>query len=210
MVIKNGIDISHWNNDAGPIDWRKVVASGVSFVIMKAGGSDAGFYKDKNFEENYANAVSVGLEVGCYYFIGPKMLTKKDAEADAKRFYNIIKGKKFSMPIYLDLETSDPKDKKAATEAAIHFCRWLEKKGYWVGIYASDLSGFRDRVSLDDLLPFTLWVARYGKEPQYATRWDVWQYTSTGRVAGITGNVDRNYMCRDLPALIRKAHKNGY
>lgn len=207
-VIKEGIDISHWNNDAGPIDFRKVAASGISFVIIKAGGSDAGFYKDKDFEANYAAATAAGLDVGAYYFIGPKMLTKKDAEADAKRFYNIIKGKQFSMPIYLDLETSDPKDKKAATEAAIYFCRWLEKKGYFVGIYASDLSGFRDRVDGSKLTDFTLWVARYGREPSRA--YDVWQYTSTGRVPGIHGNVDRNYMIRDLPAIIRKAHKNNY
>lgn len=207
-VIKEGIDISHWNNDAGPIDFRKVAASGISFVIIKAGGSDAGFYKDKNFEANYAAATAAGLDVGAYYFIGPKMLTKKDAEADAKRFYNIIKGKRFSMPIYLDLETSDPKDKAAATSAAADFCKWLEKKGYFVGIYASDLSGFRDRCDGSKLTMFTLWVARYGREP--SRTYDVWQYTSTGRVPGIHGNVDRNYMVRDLPAIIRKAHKNNY
>lgn len=209
-MIKEGIDISHWNNDAGPINFKKVAASGISFVIIKAGGSDAGFYKDKNFEENYAAATAAGLDVGAYYFIGPKMLTKKDAEADAKRFYNIIKGKKFSMPVYLDLETSDPKDKEAATKAAIYFMRWLEKKGYFVGIYASDLSGFRDRVDGKQLTDFTLWVARYGSEPTNMKKWDVWQYTSTAYVTGITGRVDRNYMRRDLPAIIRKAHKNNY
>lgn len=207
-VIKEGIDISHWNNDAGPIDFRKVASAGVSFVIIKAGGSDAGFYKDKFFEANYKAATDAGLDVGAYYFIGPKMLTKEDAEADAKRFYNIIKGKKFSMPIYLDLETSDPKDKDAATAAAADFCKWLEKKGYFVGIYASDISGFSSRVDGSKLTRFTLWVARYGKEPTRA--YDVWQYTSEGRVPGITGHVDRNYMVRDLPAIIRKAHKNNY
>ena len=209
-MIREGIDISHWNNDAGPIDFKKVKASGISFVIIKAGGSDAGFYQDKNFEGNYAAAMEAGLDVGAYYFIGPKMLTKKDAEADAKRFYNIIKGKKFSMPVYLDLETSDPKDKEKATTAAIYFCRWLEKKGYFVGIYASDLSGFRDRVDGTRLTDFTLWVARYGKSPTHMKKWDLWQYTSTGRVSGITGNVDRNYMQRDLPYIIRRAHKNNY
>ena len=209
-MLKEGIDISHWNNDAGPIDFRRVKASGISFVIIKAGGSDAGFYKDKNFEENYAAATAAGLDVGCYYFIGPKMLTKKDAEADAKRFYKIIEGKKFSMPVYLDLETSDPADRDAATKAAICFMRWLEKKGCFVGIYASDLSGFRDRVDGKQLSDFTLWVARYGLSPTYMKNWDLWQYTSTGKVAGITGNVDRNYMKRDLPAIIRKAHKNNY
>lgn len=208
MIIKRGIDISHWNNDAGRIDWNRVKSSGVSFVIIKAGGSDAGFYKDKNFEENYHNAIAAGLDVGAYYFIGPKMLTKRDAEADAKRFYEIIKGKVFSMPVYLDLETSDPKDRAKATTAAAYFCRYLEKLGYFVGIYASDLSGFRDRVDGDKLTDFTLWVARYGREPSRA--WDVWQYSSTGSVPGIYGKVDLDYMSRDLPAIIRKAHKNGY
>lgn len=208
MITKTGIDISHWNNDSGPINWAKVRSSGISFVIIKAGGSDAGFYKDKNFEENYRNAMNAGLDVGAYYFIGPKMLTKEDAEADAERFYQIIKGKKFSMPIYLDAETSDPKYKKEATKAASYFCQYLEKKGYFVGIYASDISGFAGILDGTKLTRFTLWVARYGRQPSRA--WDVWQYTSTGRVPGIAGNVDMNYMSRDLPSIIRHAHKNGY
>lgn len=207
MIERTGIDISHWQ---GVINWKKVASTGVSFAIIKAGGSDAGFYADKTFERNYAEATAAGLDVGCYYFIGPKMLTKKDAEADAERFYQIIKGKKFGMPIYLDLETSSPKDRAKATKAAIYFCEYLEKKGYWVGIYASDVSGFRDRVDWEQLRRFTLWVARYGRQPQVVKGWDVWQYTSTGRVNGISGNVDMDYMVRDLPALIRKAHKNGF
>lgn len=206
MSVK-GIDVSHWQ---GVIDWPAVAASGVKFAIIKAGGSDAGFYRDSCFERNYWGAVNAGLEVGAYYFIGPKMLTKKDAEADAERFFQIIKGKKFSMPIYLDVETSDPKEKERATEAAIYFCRYLEARGYFVGIYASDLSGFRDRLDVSKLYDFTLWVARYGKKPQHVQKWDVWQSSSSGKVSGIWGNVDLDQMTRDLPGIIRKAHKNGY
>jgi len=206
MSVK-GIDVSHWQ---GVIDWPAVAASGVKFAIIKAGGSDAGFYRDSCFERNYWGAVNAGLEVGAYYFIGPKMLTKKDAEADAERFFQIIKGKKFSMPIYLDVETSDPKEKERATEAAIYFCRYLEARGYFVGIYASDLSGFRDRLDVSKLYDFTLWVARYGKKPQHVKNFDVWQNSSTGKVSGIWGNVDLDQMTRDLPGIIRKAHKNGY
>lgn len=209
--MREGIDISHWNNDATPggvLDFAKVKEAGYDFVIIKAGGSDAGFYKDRNFEDNYSRAVAAGLDVGCYYFIGPKMLSKVDAEADAERFYRIIKGKKFSMPVYLDVETSHPIYKQRATDAARDFCRYLEARGYFVGIYASDISGFVSRIDGNQLTDFTLWVARYGREP---TRdWDVWQYTSTGKVAGISGNVDCDHMRRDLPAIIRKAHKNGY
>ncbi len=64
-----GIDVSKWQGD---INWLKVKASGVEFVIIKAGGSDAGFYEDPKFAENYAGAYAAGLPIGVYYFVGPK------------------------------------------------------------------------------------------------------------------------------------------
>ena len=66
MEIK-GIDVSRWQ---GVIDWKAVKADGVEFAIIKAGGSDAGFYKDRTFEQNYAGAKENGISVGAYYFVG--------------------------------------------------------------------------------------------------------------------------------------------
>ena len=62
-----GIDVSHWQ---GAIDWAKVKASGIQFAIIKSGGSDAGFYTDPRWEENYRNAKANGIAVGAYYFVG--------------------------------------------------------------------------------------------------------------------------------------------
>lgn len=201
------LDVSHWQ---GNIDFNKVKSTGVYGVIIKAGGSDADFYKDSMFEVNYKNAKNAGLHVGCYYFVGAGCTSGIDGEADAKRFLNIINGKQFDLPIYMDFEAPSPKTQNGNTASVIAFCDYLEKKKYFVGVYASDISGFKERLKLDPLKRFTLWVARYGSRPQYVTDWNIWQYTSTGHVNGINGNVDMNECNRDFPSIIINGGYNGY
>ena len=202
------IDVSRWQNN---IDFAKVKASGIEGVIIKAGGSDSGFYKDSKFEQNYANAKAVGLHVGSYYFVGKGCTSTVDGRADGERFANLIAGKQFDLPVYMDVESTPISARTGATDAAIAFCSYLESKGYYVGIYASDISGFKDRLDYSRLKDrFTSWVARYGSEPKYATKWDMWQYTSTGRVDGIAGNVDMDDCRRDFPSIIINGGFNGY
>lgn len=202
-----GIDVSHWQ---GSINFDAVKKTGIEFVLIKAGGSDKGFYTDKRFEEYYTAAVAAGLHVGCYYFAGPKFIGKKNGAADAKRFASIIKGKKFDMPVYLDIEAQPATDKTGITAAATVFCNYMEKQGYFVGIYASDVSGFKDRMDPSVITKYSSWVARYGKQPEYNRYWSVWQYLSTGAVTGITGNVDLDVSNFDFPALITRKHFNNY
>lgn len=201
------IDISHWQ---GNIDFTKVRASGIEGVIIKSGGSDAGFYKDNMFETNYSKAKAAGLHVGAYYFVGAGCVSANDGLADAKRFEAQLQGKQFDLPIYMDVETTPTSKKEGTTDAVISFCDYLESKNYFVGIYASDISGFKDRLNLNRLNKYTLWVARYGSKPQYVKNWNIWQYSSTGRVNGINGNVDMDECNRDFPKEIKTAGKNGY
>lgn len=201
------IDVSHWQ---GNIDFTKVKASGIDGVIIKAGGSDAGFYKDSMYETNYANAKAVGLCVGAYYYVGSGCVSSNDGLADAQRFEKMLIGKQFDLPVYIDVEETPTSKKVGTTDATISFCDYLEKKGFYVGIYASDISGFKERLQLDRLNKYTLWVARYGSQPQYATNWNVWQYTSTGKVNGINGNVDMNECNKDFPKEIKSSGLNGY
>ena len=201
------IDVSHWQ---GYIDFNSVRASGIEGVIIKAGGSDAGFYKDSKFETNYVNAKNAGLHVGCYYFVGAGCISAIDGEADARRFYNMIVGKQFDLPVYMDFEAPSSRTQNGNTASVIAFCDYLEKKKCFTGVYASDISGFKERLKLEPLKRFTLWVARYGSQPQYATCWDIWQYTSTGHVNGISGNVDMNECRRDFPSIIKSGGFNGY
>ena len=208
-MTRQGIDVSHWQGD---IDWEQVKASGIDFVIVKAGGSDAGFYTDSRFEENYAGAKAAGLMVGAYYFVGKYCKSYEDGVADAKRFIAMISGMQFEYPVYIDFEAPDSSDKEGNTEACIGFCQTMEDNGYFSGIYASEISGFRDRLDDSKLQSYSHWVARYGKRPSTIPDnvFGIWQYSSKGSVAGIAGNVDMDISYVDFPSIIKKAGLNGF
>ena len=206
--MKKIIDVSHWQNT---INWPKVKASGIEGAIIKAGGSDAGFYTDSRFEENYYGATSAGLSVGAYYFVGSKCTSREAGEADAKRFIDLIKGKQFTLPVYIDLEVTPTSAKAGATQACIGFCETMEAAGYFCGIYASDISGFKNRLDISQLGSYSWWVARYGSAPKYATKnMHVWQYSSSGSVDGIKGRVDMDECYVDFPSIIRSHGLNGF
>lgn len=192
-----GIDVSHWQGD---IDWSKVQASGVQFVILKAGGSDAGRYKDRDFENNYARAKAVGLKVGCYYFNGKGCITAQAGVTDAQHFLSLISGKTFEYPCYSDLEAPTSATKNGNTNAVIAFCETVKNAGYKTGIYASDISGFKDRLDINRLGAYDKWVARYGSSPKYVTDYQIWQYSSSGNVNGIKGRCDMDISNKDYSA----------
>lgn len=208
MTIK-GIDISHWNRVT---DFNRVKESGFDFVILKAGGSDAGFYTDVQFDNYYRLAKLAGLKVGAYYFAGKNFYGATSGEEDAKRFCRILEGRCFEYPVYIDIELTSTSTQKAkeATDAAIAFCRYMESQGYFAGIYASDISGFKERLKIEHLEPFTKWVARYGKRPQYVEDYGIWQKSSSGEVPGIVGKVDLDISNIDFSKIIIKKGFNGY
>lgn len=199
-----GIDVSHWQ---GTIDFKKA-AKVIDFVIIKAGGSDAGFYTDKKFERNYQKAKEAGLFVGAYYFVGKNCTSYADGVADAKRFLEIIKGKTFEYPLFIDIEQTPIWKRQGATDAVIGFCRTLEAAKCYAGIYASDIGGFKDRLVLSRLGAFDKWVARYGSKPKYVTKYGMWQKTSKGMIDGIKGNVDLDEAYFDYPKIMARTGLN--
>jgi GH25 family lysozyme M1 (1,4-beta-N-acetylmuramidase) len=202
-----GIDISHWN---GSIDFDKVKASGVEFVIIKAGGSDKGFYTDSKFKENYAKAVAAKLNVGAYYFAGKNFRGVKSGITDARRFIKILDSLKFEYPVFLDIEAQENRYKEEITDAAVAFCEEMEKAGYFVGIYASDISGFKDKLNHDRIKDYAHWVARYGKEPEVCKSYGIWQYSSKGSVPGIIGSVDLDLSTVDYAKVIKEKGFNNF
>lgn len=202
---KYGIDVSRWQS---VIDWDKVKKSGkVDFAILKAGGSDNGFYPDNLFYYNYTQCKKLGIPVGAYYFAGPKFgAAYGNGVADAKRFYEIIKGLQLEYPIYLDIEAQPVSDREGTTREAIDFCDYLEEKGYYVGIYASRISGFKDRLMKDQLEDYTWWVADYSNPVPAPMH----QYSSSGSIPGIQGRVDLNVCTVDFPSVMKAHHLNGY
>ena len=130
-----GIDISKWQ---GSFNFDAAKKEGVTFAVIKGGGADSGLYKDPAFERNYLSAKKSNIPVGCYWF--SKAKTVAEAEKEAEYFYSVIlQGKQFELPVYIDGEHGDmlSQSKRGLTDIVNKWCSYIEKKGYYVGIYST-------------------------------------------------------------------------
>ncbi len=202
-----GIDVSSWQ---GVIDYKKVKAGGIDFVIIRAGFGREVSQKDNCFEQNYSAAKAAGLDVGAYWYSYAD--SAEDAVREAKACMEVIKGKKFEYPIYFDLEEQSQfaKGKSFCDSVIKAFCGELEKNGYLAGLYCSTyyLNNF---VSNNVAGKYPLWVAQYNYRCTYtANKYGIWQYSSEGRINGVSGNVDMDYCYTDYPSIVKNGGYNGY
>lgn len=205
--MHKGIDISRWQ---GEIDFSKVKAAGYDFVIIKAGGSDMGFYTDSCWEKNYKAAKAAGLHVGAYYFVGFLFYGDTAGRADALRFIRMLEGKQLELPVFVDIETTQPARRAEATEAAIAFCETMENAGYFVGIYSSDISGFKERLDHDRLKVYAHWVADYTGDTDICKDWQLRQISNKGIIPGINTYVDIDLTNIDYSNIMKKNGLNGF
>lgn len=189
-----GIDVSKWN---GNINWSQVKNSGVKFVIIRCGyrGSSAGaLIEDPKFRANIQGAQSAGLKVGVYFFT--QAVNEVEAVEEASMVISLIKGYSISYPVYLDVEGSGGRgDKISASQRTANikaFCGTIQNAGYRAGVYANK-TWFTSQINTGSLTNYKIWLAQYAASVTYnATRYDMWQYTSKGKISGISGNVDMN------------------
>ena len=209
MEIK-GIDISYHNGD---FDLARAKNDGYNFVIIRAGytgyGDGVSKAKDIQFENNYAKAKAIGMPVGAYYFTIATDYQKGVDEANWL-YENCLKGKQFDYPIFIDVEddTGNKKylrkaGKDKTTDGIIGFCETLENKGYYVGIYGSDISTFKDMVNIDRLKDYDKWVARYDSKPQFVKEYGMWQYSDDN-------NLDKDIAYKDYPSIMKSKGLNGF
>ena len=211
------IDVSKWQQK---IDFGKVKKAGFTGVMIRAGfGNKNGYlYPDECFERFYADAVSAGMHVGAYFYTSGLFHQAGRGAKEAAYFLGLIKGKKFDLPIACDIELSPVGYRTATSKNAIDFCKYLENAGYYVMIYASDISGFKSRLDINMLNAYDKWVARYNKTgPQYVKDWGIWQYGGSMNflahvhVDGVYSTAcDQNYMRRGYPDIIKRVGLNGY
>ena len=207
-MIKLGIDISKHNKVTS---WDMVSQNHhVQFVILRAGGDYNGKYKDSKFEQYYNACKNYGIPVGAYYDCGKEFYTYNKGISCAKHFKELLTGKQFEYPVYMDIEVTPTKYRELITDAAYGFCKEMESYKYYVGIYASDISGFKEALNINRLTYFDKWVARYGKAPSYVKDHGIWQYSSKGFINGIAGDVDLDKCYRNYEKIIKGAHLNGY
>lgn len=195
MALK-GIDVSQWQ---GTINWNLVKNDGVQFAFLRAGFGKNNI--DTTYHRNAKEANRVGIPIGLYWF--SYAYTVDMARKEAQYAVQAAKPYKITYPIAFDLEydTIDYAKKKGvnitkslATQMAIAFCEEVKKLGYTPMVYTNldYLKRYFDR----NQLPYDLWYAQYASKASIANK-EIWQYSSKGRVAGISGNVDMNHGYKD-------------
>ena len=193
------IDLSHHNTVT---DFAAVKNAGIYGVILRAGYGREASQKDRKFEEFYAAAKAAGLHIGAYWYSYADSVA--DAAKEANACLACIQGKQFDFPIYYDLEESSTASlgKDTCTQIAQTFCAAMEQAGYWAGVYANT-NWFTNYLDHATLWPrYTVWLADYRQAYNTTLGRDMHQYTSTGSVPGVNGNVDCNRCTRDFPAEI--------
>ena len=209
IVIYNnygfGIDVSKHN---GNIDWAKVKESGVNFAIVRVGnrgyGAEGNLVTDPKFVDNMKGAMSNGIDVGVYFY--SQAITESEAIEEADMTLKLIKENgfegKIKYPIIIDTEKSggraDSLSKESRTAVVKAFCERVKKAGYEPMIYANK-DWLINNLNMNQLESYDVWVAHYNnttdpiKNPtDYKGKYQIWQYTSTGKINGISGDVDLN------------------
>ena len=184
-----GLDLSEHN---GNVDFIKVKNSGISFVILRVGwiGNKENHTLDKKFIENYNNAKACGLKVGFYVYSHVKNETAMLSAINWIK--NQISGKTRELPIFLDVEDKQISglSKELQTKLCKYFCDNFENSG----VYAN-LDWFKNKLNVNDLINYKIWLAQWTSAETHSADFkvDLWQYTSKGKVDGISGKVDMNY-----------------
>ena len=188
-----GIDISKHN---GNIDWNAVKNSGVQYVILRCGyrGSASGvLVEDQKFKSNIQGATAAGLKVGIYFF--SQAVNEVEAVEEASMTLSLIKKYRITYPVYIDVESANGRadgiSKAARTSVINAFCQTIRNSGYTPGLYANK-NWLTEKINTGALGGCKIWLAQYVAAPTYAGRYEMWQYSSRGSIAGIKGNVDLN------------------
>lgn len=208
-----GIDVS---SHQGAINWEKVKAAGIEFAIIRAGYGKYESQIDVMFQKNAEGALAAGLHVGAYWF--SYALNVEDAKLEAQRFADVLEPykKRFDFPAYFDYEydseTYSQKNGVTPTQElrealAKAFCEEIQSRGWRAGVYTNN-DYLRNRWRIEALDEWEIWLADYTGAPDVEC--GMQQTGSTGKVNGISGNVDMDTSFVDYPSLIKNDGWNGW
>ncbi len=197
MGNRLGIDVSKYQ---GNIDWAKVKASGVDYAIIRVGYRGYGtgvLVEDPTFRRNIQGATAAGIKVGVYVF--SQAITTQEAVEEASLCLEATRGYGLALPIFFDSEYStsrrsgraDHLSQSQRTKIAIAFCETVRNGGRAAGIYASK-TWFYYQLNYSEISRYSIWVAHYARATDFRYHYDIWQYSGSGRCAGISGAVDMN------------------
>ena len=196
-----GVDVSYYQGD---IDWKKVAKAGYEFAFIRLGFrgyNEKGNIKlDEAYDTNLQEAAAAGLDVGVYFY--SQAITESEAIEEAEYVLSRLEETQLQLPVVYDPEYVYDEDGSLNDEArtstlegeqitanALAFCQTIESAGYEAAIYASLLSE-AEVFDLTTLSDYAIWYADYSETPQTPYHFTFWQYSETGSVKGIDGDVD--------------------
>lgn len=207
---ENGEKISHLGVDLseyqGEVDFEKVKASGVEFVMLRIGGrfygTEGKLYEDGAFDTYYEQAKAAGLKVGAYYF--SQAASVADAQEEAAQTIKKLNGRTLDYPVAFDWENIGDDEARTdgvtgaeLTSIAEAFCDAINEAGYKSIVYANAGQMFV-MYDFETMKNYDFWLADYREFPTMYYNYDMWQYATDGAVDGIEGEVDLNISFTDF------------
>ena len=201
-----GVDISSHNVVS---DWAALKEDGIDFVMLRAGYRGYGvgtgkLYKDTKFREYFRAAKNAGLLVGAYFF--SQAITEEEAVEEAILTAQQLEGLEPDFPVAYDWELifhdqdgarTDNVPVDVLTDCVLAYCQNVESFGFRTMVYQNKRTSLF-KFDLPRLNGIPFWLAEYGDGPTYIYDYDMWQYSCSGTVAGISGNVDLNLCFKDF------------
>ena len=200
-----GVDVSSHQQE---IDWTQVAQSGVRFAMIRAGyrgyGESGGIYRDECFDANMQGALDAGLRTGVYFF--SQATTPEEAKEEAKQTLEWLAGYDVTYPVVYDWESiphakarTDDVSPETVTQCVRAFCDEIRAAGYIPMVYFNQSQGY-EIMNLEALEKegYGFWLAEYAESPNFQYNFQIWQYSCTGTVPGVEGDVDLNLCLTDF------------
>ena len=197
VTSHKGIDVSKFQ---GEIDWEAVAADGVEFAFIRVGnrgyGSEGKLLEDEMFEANIEGALQAGIKVGVYFYT--QALNEEELLEEAELVLRKIAPYKVECPVVFDVELvsgangrMNSLSAKERTDLTLLFCETIAEAGYKPMIYYNmEMAALK--LELERLEGYEKWFAYYNQDLYFPYDYQIWQYSHTGRVNGIEGEVDMN------------------
>ena len=196
----------------GTIDWAKVKASGkVDGVMIRAMGNSAegrpsAPYIDPQFARNYAECTRLGIPVGVYGYF--KAVNKAEADKELALLKSALTGKTLGMPVAVDIEdeVQQPLGKAALTDLTAYMLSTVESWGVYAMLYTGLWFGSTFLyMGGAELKPYDVWLAAYRtRKPAPGWPFGMWQYTSSGKIPGVSGPIDLSHAYKDYAGIIQR------
>ena len=189
-----GIDVSKFQ---GSIDWNAVKADGITFAIIRCGyrgyGSGA-LVEDSTYRQNIQGAINAGLRVGVYFY--SQAVNEAEAVEEASMVLSLVSGYSLPLGVYYDTESvgggrANALSAAERTACAVAFCETIRSAGYSAGVY-SYASWFYNALNFANISKYNIWIAQYRDTLSFSYKHNIWQYTGSGSVNGISKPVDMN------------------